>query len=62
MDPAKVEEVFQEERPKTVIEIRSFVSVVGYYRKFITDFSKVVAPLTQLNLKDQPFYWTDISE
>ena len=46
----------------TVTEIRSFVSLAGYYRRFIEDFSRVVAPLTQLTRKDQPFAWTDRCE
>ena len=43
-------------------EIRSFVGLAGYYRRFIEGFSKIVAPLTQLTRKDQPFTWTDQCE
>jgi len=56
--PSKVEVVLQWERPKTVTEIRSFVGLVGYYRRFIEGFSKIVVPLTQLTRKDHPFAWT----
>jgi len=35
------------------------VGLVGYYRRFIEGFSKIVAPLTQLTRKDQPFAWID---
>jgi len=62
VDLAKVEAMLQWERPKTVTDIRSFVGLVGYYRRFIEDFSRVVAPLTQLTPKDHPFAWTDICE
>lgn len=62
MDPTKVEAVLNWERPKTVIEIRSFVGLAGYYRRFIECFSRIVAPLTQLTRKDQPFIWTDKCE
>jgi len=62
VDPANVEAVLQWERPKTVTEIKSFVGLAGYYRRFIEDFSRVVAPLTQLTRKDQPFAWTDRCE
>ena len=39
MDPEKVEVVMSCERPKSVFEIRSFLGFVGYYKRFIEDFS-----------------------
>uniref|UniRef100_UPI0030C7802E hypothetical protein n=1 Tax=Bradyrhizobium sp. TM233 TaxID=2599801 RepID=UPI0030C7802E len=42
VDPAKVETVLSWERPKTVTEIRSFVGLAGYYRRFIENFAKIV--------------------
>ena len=62
MDPAKVEAVVKWESSKSATEIRSFVGLAGYYRRFIEGFSKIVAPLTQLTRKDQPFTWTDKCE
>ena len=62
VDPTKVDAVLQWERPKTVTEIRSFVGLASYYRRFIENFYGVVAPLTQLTRKDQPFAWTDRCE
>nr|KYP33422.1 Retrovirus-related Pol polyprotein from transposon 17.6 [Cajanus cajan] len=62
VDPAKVESVLQWERPRTVTDIQSFVGLAGYYRRFIEGFSKIVAPLTQLTRKEQPFIWTDACE
>nr|KYP34046.1 Retrovirus-related Pol polyprotein from transposon 17.6 [Cajanus cajan] len=62
VDPAKVEAVIQWERPKTATEIRSFVGLVGYYRRFIEGFSRIVMPLTQLTRKYQPFVWMDACE
>ena len=62
MDPSKVEVVLKWERPKSMIEIRSFVGLAGYYRRFIEGFSKIVAPLTHLTRKDQPFAWTEQCE
>jgi len=56
VDPTKVEAVLRRERPKTVTEIRSFVGLVGYYRRFIKDFSRIVTPLTQLTRKNQPLH------
>ena len=59
VDPYKVEVVLQWERPKTITEIRSFVGLAGYYKRFIEGLSKIVAPLTQLTRKDHPFTWTE---
>nr|KYP62371.1 Transposon Ty3-G Gag-Pol polyprotein [Cajanus cajan] len=48
--------------PKTAFRTRSFVGLVGYYRRFIEGFSRIVMSLTQLTRKDQPFVWTDACE
>ena len=62
VDPSKVEAVLQWERPKTATEIRSFVGLAGYYRRFIEGFSKIAGPLTQLTRKNQTFIWNDACE
>ncbi|XP_052726175.1 uncharacterized protein LOC128194658 [Vigna angularis] len=62
VDPAKVRAVLDWESPRSVTEVRSFVGLAGYYRRFIEGFSKIVAPLTQLTRKDHPFAWTDRCE
>jgi len=62
MDPGNVDAMVKWESPKLATEIRSFVGLAGYYRRFIKGFSKIVAPLTQLTRKDQPFTWTDKCE
>nr|KYP54905.1 Retrovirus-related Pol polyprotein from transposon 17.6 [Cajanus cajan] len=54
--------MWQWERLKTVTNIRSFVGLEGYYRRFIEGFSKIVAPLTQLTRKEQSFIRTDACE
>jgi len=50
------------ERSQTVSEVRSFLGLAGYYRRFVEGFSKLVNPMTQLTCKDQPFTWTDNCE
>ncbi|XP_050884689.1 uncharacterized mitochondrial protein AtMg00860-like [Lathyrus oleraceus] len=62
VDPSKVEVVVSWERPKTATEIRSFVGLAGYYRRFIEGFAKIVAPLTQLTRKNHIFAWTEQCE
>lgn len=48
VDPSKVDAVLQWEAPKSVTEIRIFLGLTGYYRRFIEGFSKLALPLTQL--------------
>ena len=62
MDPSKIDTVLKWERPRTVTEVRSFLGLSGYYRRFVERFSKMVSPLTQLTRKDQPFSWTEKCE
>ena len=45
--------------PKNVSEVRSFLSLVGYYRKFVEGFSKIAAPLTKLTRKDVKYDWVE---
>ena len=59
VDPKKIEAVADWPRPTTVIEIRSFLGLAGYYRRFVKDFSKIAAPLTRLTQKNVKFVWTD---
>jgi hypothetical protein len=51
VDPSKVDSVLQWESPKSVFEVRSFLGLAGYYRRFIEGFSKLALPLTQLTRK-----------
>ncbi|CAJ2679171.1 unnamed protein product [Trifolium pratense] len=57
VDPSKVDAVLQWGTPESVSEIRSFLGLAGYYRRFIEGFSKLALPLTQLTRKDQAFVW-----
>ncbi|WRX29254.1 Reverse transcriptase domain - like 10 [Theobroma cacao] len=62
VDSKKIEAVEKWPRPTSVSEIRSFVGLAGYYRHFVKDFSKIVAPLTKLTRKDTKFEWSDACE
>ncbi|GJU41734.1 putative reverse transcriptase domain-containing protein [Tanacetum coccineum] len=53
VDPSKIEAVKNWKVPKTPSEIRSFLGLEGYYRRFIANFSKIVKPLTSLTQKNQ---------
>ncbi|XP_073273315.1 uncharacterized protein [Primulina huaijiensis] len=57
VDPIKVEAVREWPVPKSVTEIRSFLGVAGYYRKFIHGFSSIAVPLTALAKKNVKFVW-----
>ena len=62
IDLEKVEAVMSWERPKSVFEIRSFLGLAGYYRRFIEDFSRLTAPMTRLIRKEVKFKWNDLCE
>ncbi|KAJ9564288.1 hypothetical protein OSB04_000254 [Centaurea solstitialis] len=62
VDPAKVEAVMKWETPKTPTEVRSFLGLAGYYRRFIQDFSKIAVPLTRLTRKSEQFVWGEEQE
>ena len=55
VDPSKVKAVLHWEQPKTVTQIRSFLGLAGYYRRFIEGFSSIAKPLTQLLKKEKKF-------
>ncbi|GJS97366.1 retrotransposon protein, putative, ty3-gypsy subclass [Tanacetum coccineum] len=59
MDPSKVEAITKWPRPTTVTEVRSFLGLAGYLRRFVEGFSRLALPLTQLMRKGEKFVWTD---
>ncbi|KAL0543549.1 hypothetical protein IC582_018647 [Cucumis melo] len=62
VDPAKIEAVTGWTRPSTVSEVRSFLGLAGYYRRFEENFSRIATPLTQLTRKGVPFVWRKACE
>ena len=59
VDPSKIEAIKNWKAPKTPTEIRQFLGLAGYYRRFIANFSKLAKPLTTLTQKDVSFNWGD---
>nr|GFC25281.1 putative reverse transcriptase domain-containing protein [Tanacetum cinerariifolium] len=62
VDPNKIEAVKNWKTPKTLTEIRSFLGLAGYYRRFIVSFSKIAKPLTLLTQKNKKFVWGNEQE
>ncbi|WVZ75572.1 LOW QUALITY PROTEIN: hypothetical protein U9M48_023611 [Paspalum notatum var. saurae] len=58
VDPSKVEDVLNWKQPESVTEIRSFLGLGGYYRRFIKDFSKTAKPMTSLTKKNAKYLWS----
>ncbi|KAL7307577.1 hypothetical protein TKK_0000269 [Trichogramma kaykai] len=61
-DPSKVSAVSNFLRPKNSKNIKQFLGLVGYYRKFVKDFSKIAKPLTGQMKADTPWDWTNVQE
>ncbi|GJY44357.1 putative reverse transcriptase domain-containing protein [Tanacetum coccineum] len=62
VDPAKIESIKDWTSPKSPTEIRQFLGLVGYYRRFIEGFSKIAKPMTKLTQKKVKFEWGDKQE
>nr|GFB39778.1 hypothetical protein [Tanacetum cinerariifolium] len=62
MDPAKVEAITKWPRPTSVTEVRSFLGLAGYYRRFVDGFSGLALPLTKLMRKGEKFLWNEERE
>ncbi|GJR67983.1 putative reverse transcriptase domain-containing protein [Tanacetum coccineum] len=57
VDPAKIEAVKNWSSPTTPTEIRQFLGLASYYRRFIKDFSKIAKSLTELTQKNKKYIW-----
>nr|GFC23031.1 hypothetical protein [Tanacetum cinerariifolium] len=62
VDPAKIKPVKDGASPKSPMEIRQFLGLTGYYRRFIEGFSKIAKPMTKLTQKKVKFEWGDKQE
>ena len=59
VDPTKIEVVVNWKPPRNVIEVRSFLGLVGYYRRFVKKNSIIASALTKLFRKGVKFEWSD---
>ena len=57
-DPKNTKKVMEMKPPNTVRQVRRFLGLMGFYRRFIPKFSKIATPLTDLTKKDRKFIWT----
>jgi hypothetical protein len=62
VDPSKVQEVMDWKPPKSIHQIRSFLGLAGYYRRFIPDLSRIAKPMTELLKKGVKFMWREACE
>ena len=56
-DPKKIKAVSELDPPKTVEQVRTFLGLAGYYRRFIPNFASLSAPLVSLTKKNSRFHW-----
>ena len=59
MDPLKIEAIGNWHPPRNVTEVRSFLGLIGYYRRFVPGFSVIASSLTRLLRKGVEFEWDD---
>ena len=57
--PEKLESIKEMPPPTTPKEVKQFLGLIGYYRKFVPRFADIARPLTNLTCLDQPFEWSD---
>ncbi|GJR68738.1 putative reverse transcriptase domain-containing protein [Tanacetum coccineum] len=62
VDPTKIESIKDWASPKTPTEIRQFLGLAGYYRRFIKGFLKISMPMTKMTQKNMKFDWSEKAE
>ena len=59
VDQRKIEVILEWKPPRSVTEVRSFLGLAGYYRRFVMGFSMTAAPMTRLLQKNVRFEWSE---
>jgi len=62
MEKDKVAKVLNWSTPKTVRDVRKFLSLANYYRRFVKDFTKIARPLNNLTRKEEKWKWEDAQQ
>jgi len=62
MEKEKVDGVLSWPQPKTVKDVRKFLGLTNYYRRFIKDFAQVARPLNMLTRKDEKWWWEEAQQ
>lgn len=62
IDTSKIQGIQDYQTPKNVKDVRRFIGMIGYYRKFIKNFSEISSPLTDLTKKYTKFIWTELED
>jgi hypothetical protein len=62
VDPANIEAISSWSQPKTITQVRRFLGLAGFYRRFVKDFGSITAPRNELTKKDVPFTWGDAQQ
>lgn len=59
MDPEKIESILKWPTPKTLKQVRGFLGLTGWYRRFISNFADVTHPISSILCKKKKFEWTE---
>ena len=62
VDPSKVKDILDWKPPTTIHQVRSFLGMAGYYRRFIPDFSRISKSITRLLKNQAKFVWSSDCE